>query len=44
MSILVTGDTHGDMRRFNNLAMRREGDGEYPSHVLGRLILSLCIK
>jgi len=34
VSILVTGDTHGDMRRFNNQNMRRQCDGEYPSHVL----------
>jgi len=34
VSILVTGDTHGDMRRFNNDNMKRQGDGEYPSHVL----------
>jgi len=34
VGILVTGDTHGDMRRFNNDNIKSQGGGKYPSHVL----------
>jgi predicted phosphodiesterase len=34
MSILVTGDTHGDLRRFSNQNIKGNNNDEFPSHII----------